>query len=180
MLCAAHTIFIVIRNTRCLENAIELWLADLLACYSIPPRIQARISLSVSRATHVLVLYQRPISRYKRHRGRREDKTFRAEFARAHANLISLTTWLGAEDDLYTERIFMAIFTTLSVVIWFSTGTLGIFSTLVYVFTMRVVIYDIPSMAIISKLSTSILFCNLCYILLWISLRNVVKIAIRI
>ena len=28
---------------------------------------------------------------------------------------------------------FMAIFTTLSVVIWFSTGTLGIFATLVYV-----------------------------------------------
>ena len=30
----------------------------------------------------------------------------------------------------------MAIFITLSVVIWFSTGTLGIFATLVYVFTM--------------------------------------------
>ena len=43
----------------------------------------------------------------------------------------------------------MAIFTTLSVVIWFSTGTLGIFATRVYVFTMRVVIYDILSMAII-------------------------------
>ena len=28
----------------------------------------------------------------------------------------------------------MAIFTTLSVVIWFSTGTLGIFATLVYIF----------------------------------------------
>ena len=38
--------------------------------------------------------------------------------------------------------------------------------TLVYVFTMRVVIYDILSMAIIPTLSTSILFCNLCYILL--------------
>ena len=37
----------------------------------------------------------------------------------------------------------MAIFTILSVVIWFSTGTLGIFATIVYVFTMRVVIYDI-------------------------------------
>ena len=35
------------------------------------------------------------------------------------------------------EENFMAIFTTLSAVIWFSTGTLGIFSTLVYVFTMR-------------------------------------------
>ena len=58
----------------------------------------------------------------------------------------------------------MAIFTTLSVVIWFSTGTLGMFATLVYVFTMRVVIYDILSMAIIPTLLTSILFCNLCYI----------------
>ena len=43
----------------------------------------------------------------------------------------------------------MAIFTTLSVEIWFSTGTLRIFATLVYVFTMRMVIYDILSMAII-------------------------------
>ena len=60
----------------------------------------------------------------------------------------------------------MAICTTLSVVIWFSAGTLGVFATLVYVFTMRVVIYDILSMAIIPRLSTSILFCNLCYILL--------------
>ena len=33
---------------------------------------------------------------------------------------------------------FIAIFTTPSVVIWFSTGTLGIFAPLVYVFTMRV------------------------------------------
>ena len=61
----------------------------------------------------------------------------------------------------------MAIFTTPSVVIWFSTSTLGIFATLIYVFTMRVVIYDILNMAIIPTLSTSILFCNLwCYILL--------------
>ena len=60
----------------------------------------------------------------------------------------------------------MAIFTTLSVVIWFSTGTLGIVANLAYVFTMRVVVYDILSMAIIPKLSTSILSCNLCYILL--------------
>ena len=65
----------------------------------------------------------------------------------------------------------MAIFTTFSVVISFSTGTLGIFATLVYDFTMRVVIYDILSMAIIPTLSTSTLFCNLCYILLWISPR---------
>ena len=74
----------------------------------------------------------------------------------------------------------MAIFTTPSVVIWISTGILGIFATLVYVFTMRVVIYDILSMAIIPTLSTSILFCKLCYILLWTSPRSVVKIAIRI
>ena len=60
----------------------------------------------------------------------------------------------------------MALFTTLSVVILFSTETLGIFATLVYVFTMRVVIYGILSMAIIPTVSTSILFCNLCYILL--------------
>ena len=46
---------------------------------------------------------------------------------------------------------------TLRVVIWFSTDTLGIFATLVYIFTMRVVIYDILSMAIIPTLSTSIL-----------------------
>ena len=60
----------------------------------------------------------------------------------------------------------MAIFSTLGVVIWFSTGTMEIFASLVYVFTMRVVIYDIVSMAIIPTLSTSILFYNLCYILL--------------
>ena len=57
----------------------------------------------------------------------------------------------------------MAIFTTPRVVIWFSTVTLGVFATIVYVFTMRVVIYDILSMAVIPTLSTSILFCNLCY-----------------
>ena len=74
----------------------------------------------------------------------------------------------------------MAIFTTLSMVICISMGTLGIFATLVYVFTMRVVIYDILSMAIIPILATSILFCNLCYILLSILPRSVVKIAIRI
>ena len=32
---------------------------------------------------------------------------------------------------------FIAIFITLNVVIWFSTGTLGIFSKFIYVFTMR-------------------------------------------
>ena len=47
---------------------------------------------------------------------------------------------------------FMAIVTTLSVVIWFSTGTLGIFATLANFFTMRPVIYDILSMAIIPTL----------------------------
>ena len=78
-----------------------------------------------------------------------------------------------------TERILWQ-FTTLSMVICFSMGTLGIFATLVYVFTMRVVIYDILSMAIIPILATSILFCNLCYILLWILPRSVVNIAIRI
>ena len=52
----------------------------------------------------------------------------------------------------------MEIFTTLGVVIWFFTGTLEIFATLLYVFTMRVVIYDILSMAIIPTLSTSIQF----------------------
>ena len=71
----------------------------------------------------------------------------------------------------------MAIFTTLSVVKiainWFSTGTPGILATLVYAFTMRVVIYDILSMATITTLSTSILFCNLYYILLRISPRYV-------
>ena len=60
----------------------------------------------------------------------------------------------------------MVIFNTLSVVIYLSTGTLRIFATLVYVFTMRVVIYDILSIAIILTLLTSILFCNLCDILL--------------
>ena len=60
----------------------------------------------------------------------------------------------------------MAIFNTLSMVICFSMGNLGIFATLVYVFTMRVVIYDILNMAIIAILATSTLFCNLCYILL--------------
>ena len=59
----------------------------------------------------------------------------------------------------------MAIFTTLSVVIWFSTGTLRILATLVYVFTRRVVMYGMLIMAIIPTLSTFILFCNLCYIL---------------
>ena len=71
----------------------------------------------------------------------------------------------GVSDTPHREN-FMEIFTTLSVEIWFSTGTLGIFATLVYVFIIRVIIYDILSSAIIPTLSTSILFCNLCYILL--------------
>ena len=70
-----------------------------------------------------------------------------------------------AEANLHGEN-FMAIFTTFSVVIWFFTGTLGIFATLVYVFTMRLVVYDILSIAIITTLSTSILFCNFYCILL--------------
>ena len=70
------------------------------------------------------------------------------------------------EDTLAHGESFMAIFNTLSVVIWFSTGTLRICATLVYVFTMLVGIYDILSMAIIPTLSTYILFCNLCYVLL--------------
>ena len=41
---------------------------------------------------------------------------------------------------------FMANFTTLRVIIWFSTGTLGIFATLVYDSTMRVVIYDVETL----------------------------------
>ena len=73
----------------------------------------------------------------------------------------------------------MAIFTTLSVVIWFSTGTLGFFATLIYVFTMRMGIFDILSIAIIPTLSTFILFFHLCYILLGTSPRSVVKIAIQ-
>ena len=67
--------------------------------------------------------------------------------------------------DLHGEK-FIAIFTTLSMVICFSMGTLGISVTLVNVLSMRVVLYDILSMAIIPILATSILFCNLCYILL--------------
>ena len=54
---------------------------------------------------------------------------------------------------LRTRREFYGNFYhTYSVVIWFSTDTLGIFATLVYVFTMRVVIYDILSMAMIPTL----------------------------
>ena len=89
--------------------------------------------------------------------------------------------WVACSGSVYLHgENFMAIFTTHSVVIWFSTGTLGDFATLVYVFAIRVVLYDILTMAIIPTLSTFILFCNLCYILLWISQRSVVKIAIRI
>ena len=51
----------------------------------------------------------------------------------------------------------MAIFTTLSMVICFSLGTVGISATLVYVLTMRVVIYDILSMAIIPILFHTVL-----------------------
>ena len=51
----------------------------------------------------------------------------------------------------------MAIFTTFSVVIGFSTSTLVIFATFVYVFTIRAVIYDILSMAIITTLFHTVL-----------------------
>ena len=44
------------------------------------------------------------------------------------ARIINKTTIASA--SLHGEN-FMTIFTTLSVVIWFSTGTLGIFATLV-------------------------------------------------
>ena len=104
-----------------------------------------------------------------------------AIFDKNVAKIFQLQWNMGNIFDIFLhEENFMAIFTTFSVVIWFSTGTLGIFATLVYVFTMRVIIYDIMSMAIIPRLSTSILFFNLCYILLWILPRSVVKIAIRI
>ena len=46
----------------------------------------------------------------------------------------------AARNVTHGENI-MAIFTTRSVVIWFSTGTLGILATLVYIFTTRVVIH---------------------------------------
>ena len=57
----------------------------------------------------------------------------------------------------------MAIFTTVSVVIWFSTDTLGIFAALVYVLTMRVVIYDILSMAIIPTIPYFFVICAMYY-----------------
>ena len=59
---------------------------------------------------------------------------------------------------IYARREFYGNFyhTYISVVIWFSTGTLGTFAILAYVFTMRVVIYDILSIAIIPTQSTSL------------------------
>ena len=106
---------------------------------------------------------------------------YNAENGKVHfyyLRLISIPTQVWASTKYIDiikihEENFMAIFTTLSVVIWFSTGTLGIWATLAYFCTMRVVIYDILSIVIISTLSTSILFCNLYYILLWISPRYV-------
>ena len=118
----------------------------------------SRKVISVQRPTHLLT---------------------RAHLSSTAVSGFSLISYTNSKGQAHGEN-FMTIFTTLSVVIWFSTGTLEIFATLVYVFTMRVVIYDILSMAIIPTLSTSILFCNLCYILLLISPRSVVKIAIRI
>ena len=58
---------------------------------------------------------------------------------------------------------FMVFFITLSMVVWFPTGTLGILATLVYVFTMRVVIYDILSMAIIPTLPYCFVICDIYY-----------------
>ena len=55
---------------------------------------------------------------------------------------------------------FMAIFTTLSIVIFFSMGTLGIFATLVYVFAIRVVIGDILSIAIILYTICATYYCE--------------------
>ena len=53
---------------------------------------------------------------------------------------IKISALMNGNFNIHGEN-FMAIFTTLSVVIWFSTGTLEIFATLVYVFTMRVYVY---------------------------------------
>ena len=107
--------------------------------------------------------------------------TFPVQVRQQGTKIVNMIHQLNMESygKLHGEN-FTAIFTTLSVVIWFSTGTLGIFATLVSVVTMRVVIYDVLSMAKIPTLLTSILFCNFCYMLLWILLRSVVKIAIRI
>ena len=88
------------------------------------------------------------------------------EQCKIKANLKKVDTISDQKYTVIHGENFMAIFTALSVVIWFSTGTLGSFAILVYVLTMRVVIYNILSMAIIPTLSPSILFCNLCYILL--------------
>ena len=61
----------------------------------------------------------------------------------------------------------MAIFPHLVWKFGFLRAVWGFLShSFVYVFTMRVVIYDILSMAIITTLSTSILFCYLYYIIL--------------
>ena len=111
--------------------------------------------------------------------GEREREKSRQSFP-GQRRALMLKFYLSVTKYVVHGENFMAIITTRSVVIWFSTGTRGIFATLVYVFTMRMVIYDKLSIAIIPTLSTSILFCNLCYILLWISQRSVVKIAIRI
>ena len=50
---------------------------------------------------------------------------------------------------------FIIIFTTLSVVIWFSAGTLGISATLVYVITMPVGICNTVNIAIAPTLWSS-------------------------
>ena len=61
---------------------------------------------------------------------------------------------------------FMVIFTTLSVVIWFSTGT-GDFCHTCLCFYYACGNMWYTEYGNNSTLSTSRLFCNLCYILLW-------------
>ena len=57
---------------------------------------------------------------------------------------------------------FLAIFTILSVLIWFSMRTLGIFITLVYIITVCVGIFDTLNIAIISTLWTSMFYLSTC------------------
>ena len=81
---------------------------------------------------------------------RRTSVNFTQQYGknRQRCQKINFTVLHGNYCYIIVEN-FMAIFTTPSVVIWFSTGTLEIFATLFYVFTSRVVIYDILNMAMI-------------------------------
>ena len=78
----------------------------------------------------------------------------------------NLTSWENFTDVKIHGENFMAIFPILivSVVIWITSGTLGIFATLVYVVTVPVGICDWLTIEIIPILWTSLLFCYLCYI----------------